>query len=431
MCGIVYSKDFRNKAVNQRVIQQFYKQKNRGKEGFGLFDRDYGNIIKATGEAKILKWLRTKPSTEVMFHHRYPTSTKNVKNAAHPFSTRDYFDTNYILVHNGVIMNSEEVKKGHDALGIEYTSMQPNGDFNDSEALAWDIALYLEGKQEGIKCKGTIAFICTAKNKNGDKLYFGRNTNPLNMIYTKKGLHLASEGGGVPIKADTLYTFDYTKKTMTENYLVIPRNFVYTTPATPVAQGHRQGFTRNANNDYWGFNTDQYDEEEIEILRTEFGGDEEAADKVDMPESLKDTALAYSENPETQERDIKNRFNEYIKRAEGRITTAFNMVGKDLEWLEKASDDYLTENEEVDTDLEYEIKIQKAVHKCIYSDPFWDNAESIHPSWKPANPIKGADKIQPTIIGTTIPSKLTEASTFATNSVQAIIQTKLLERSAK
>ena len=90
---------------------------------------------------------RSKGSNhEVLFHHRFSTSTADVPNACHPFSTKDFFKNNYVGVHNGVIGNDDELEKQHLELGINYISRQTNGQFNDSEALIYDIARYLEGE---------------------------------------------------------------------------------------------------------------------------------------------------------------------------------------------------------------------------------------------------------------------------------------------
>jgi len=102
------------------------------------------------------------------------------------------------------------MKIKHESLGIKYYSVQPDGSFNDSEALLWEVALYLEGKQDEVEARGRIAFICLAVGKGNKhpKLYFGRNTNPLNMHLDDKHLSLSSEGKGEPIRDNTLYSFN-------------------------------------------------------------------------------------------------------------------------------------------------------------------------------------------------------------------------------
>lgn len=223
MCGIVYAHDFKGHPVNNGILNVFDAQRKRGTQGFGLFDGQYGNIIKSTTEDKILNWLCKYESSLILFHHRYPTSTENTKNTAHPFTTKKYFgDNEYILVHNGHITNSWGLRNDHEELGIEYQSVQEKK-FNDSEALLWDVALYLEGKQEGLKTVGGVAFICLKLVKGKlDKMYFGRNTNPLKLLRTKQGILLSSEGYGELIESDTLYTWNYKLKRLTTKRLEIP-----------------------------------------------------------------------------------------------------------------------------------------------------------------------------------------------------------------
>lgn len=157
-------------------------------------------------------------------HHRFPTSTINVKRAAHPFTTKDYFgDTQYILVHNGHITNSDKLFEKHQELGIQYQSWLQDNSFNDSEALLWDFALTMEGKQSGLSSYGGIAFICikTVKGKL-EKMYFGRNFNPLILKRDALGISLSSEGDGEPIDSQTLYTWNYTLRRLTKRDMNIP-----------------------------------------------------------------------------------------------------------------------------------------------------------------------------------------------------------------
>lgn len=177
-----------------------------------------------------MKWLKKYPSNSIIFHHRFPTSTENVRNACHPFSTRDKFKTNYVLVHNGHISNAHQLMEKHKQMGIEYYSVQPDGRFNDSEALLWDFALFKEGKQEKLEARGGIAFICLALHgdkRKHDRLYFGRNNNPLNVYHDPEvGITIASEGHGELIEADKLYEFNTVNGKLTSSELEIPSYYV-------------------------------------------------------------------------------------------------------------------------------------------------------------------------------------------------------------
>ncbi len=231
MCGIVYSQSFTGKPVNKTIIERYVAQRSRGSDGFGFFVPDSNRLSHNPRETRMFRDLRRqKKATEILFHHRFPTSTANVRNACHPFSTKDYFKHNYVLVHNGVLWNENRLKVEHEALGIEYTSQQDDGSFNDSEALAFDVARYLEGDVSEIKAQGSIAFICIQRDRTGKKtgLYFARNTgNPLVMHKTGKELTLSSEGKGELIQPDTMYRYDYATGSITKSFCEIPTSSNY------------------------------------------------------------------------------------------------------------------------------------------------------------------------------------------------------------
>lgn len=209
--------------------EQFEKQISRGVQGFGVFDGH--TIFKTPKQKKIRGWLRNnkRQSDFLMFHHRMPTSTVNVRRAAHPFSTFDYFNTEetrvkYVLIHNGHVSNSRALKKAHEELGITYSSTLDDGTFNDSESLLWDVALTLEGKQDNLKAYGGIAFVC-AKVVDDEitHLYFGKNAGrPLNLYREKDGILLSSEGIGDSIADHQLYTYNYKLNRLTKKYFRIP-----------------------------------------------------------------------------------------------------------------------------------------------------------------------------------------------------------------
>jgi predicted glutamine amidotransferase len=245
--------NFSGNPVNNDLLQQYDKQKHRGTQGFGIFDGQELNMVHEANENQILKWLVKYDSNLLLMHHRFPTSTINVKRAAHPFSTKDYFNKSkrkkdqvqYILVHNGSIRNAEELYNKHFDMDIDYYSVLQDQTFNDSEALLWDFALYAEGKQKELTAKGGIAFICLKLEAGKlSKMYFARNySSPLKMIRTKEGISLASElEGGENIDTDTLYTWNYKLKRLTTKKLEIPTPYTttvytgnYTAPSYPAS----------------------------------------------------------------------------------------------------------------------------------------------------------------------------------------------------
>lgn len=234
-------------------MRQFCEQRHRGTEGFGVFDRTKTRLVRATKEKKMLGWLKNHESTSLMFHHRFPTSTRNRKSACHPFSTQNHFDSNYVLIHNGHVSNSRSLRLAHEKLGIEYHSWdQTEGKFNDSEALLWDVALYLEGKQDKLEAYGGIAFVCLEIPKDKrkpTKLHFARNTNPLNLLIEEQTIMLSSEGDGASAKPNTLYSLNYKTLKLEEKELKVPTtdpNYVappYTPPTYSYGNyGGRQTF---------------------------------------------------------------------------------------------------------------------------------------------------------------------------------------------
>lgn len=182
--------------------------------------------------------MKKKENDEVLFHHRYATSTINIRNACHPFSTKDRFDYQYVGVHNGVVQNDKKLREEHQKLGIEYVSTQPNGTFNDSEALIYDLARYFEGEVDHLEASGSIAFIMVKRDYSGKplQLLFGRNDgNPLVMKKTQYSLTLSSLGEGDSIPVNTLHIFDYETKEIRTRPFNIPRwsynsyNYPYST----------------------------------------------------------------------------------------------------------------------------------------------------------------------------------------------------------
>lgn len=212
------------------MIKRFKQQESRGTDGFGYFVPFVNRLVHNTKQHKILRQLKRDNPTEVLFHHRYPTATGNTRNSCHPFSTKDYFKTNYVFVHNGTLDNKLALYTQHKKLGIEYVSYEPDtGKFNDSEALMWDFALTIEGKQPEMKATGDIAFVCiaqTPKGRKAKKIYWGRNyARPLVVDTTSNILTIASESlssNAVTCAVDTLYWYDYQEESFGEKPFKIP-----------------------------------------------------------------------------------------------------------------------------------------------------------------------------------------------------------------
>lgn len=244
MCGIVYSKSFNGRSVVPTIVERYKAQRHRGTNGFGFFLPASNRLTHNVKEGRILSLLKHREDeSEVLFHHRFPTSTANVRNACHPFSTKDVFENNYVVVHNGVLRNESELKKKHDTQGIGYVSLQDNGRYNDSEALAYDVAQYLEGFKDTIDATGSIAFIAIKRDKAGKPvtLFFARNSSsPLKMKRTRFSLTLSSEGEGELVDTNTLYSMSYDTLEITKRPCVIGTG--WTSYNSGYTGGHGTGY---------------------------------------------------------------------------------------------------------------------------------------------------------------------------------------------
>ena len=209
MCRIIYAKNLKdNQPVNNLVKVLYQNQKDRGQQGFGFVGLS-GKLIgtyRATDEKGILKYLNEHQYDEIMFHHRFPTSTQNTIKGTHPFVI-GLDDKRYYFVHNGIIQNADELKERHSRRGIVYSSEEGTG-FNDSEALAWEFCLWLKDKQEKVEALGSVAFVCLEVDKRtnrAQKLYFYRNDAvPLKIYKDETLLLLASEGNYPLVTEDWL-----------------------------------------------------------------------------------------------------------------------------------------------------------------------------------------------------------------------------------
>jgi hypothetical protein len=244
MCGIIYART-KKKGGNAAsiAIQKYHEQSHRGKSGFGFVAVKDGKVISVqrdTGEEGILKKLKPIVADEIIFHHRIPTSTPNFEETAHPIQVNiPESDFTYYLIHNGIIENAWSMKEYHNALGVEYTTVitkkyiaKATGNeydyemFNDSEALAVDIALFAEGIVKKITAKGDAAFLCYKIRKSDStvvSLYYGRNYgNPLTAQSTKNTQVFASEGGDMSIQPDKLFCYDYASDSVEITDLIFP-----------------------------------------------------------------------------------------------------------------------------------------------------------------------------------------------------------------
>lgn len=235
MCGIVYVKRLDGKYACKMVSKRYHNQKKRGQQGFGFVSLKNGEIQKYARreeEKDIIRILDLEFSDEILFHHRLPTSTANVREAAHPIKvSHPMLKYDYFVVHNGIIHNDTELKKEHEVLGFEYNTeltttiksrtqeiIAQSSEWNDSEALAIEMAIAIESGLDKIGTRGPIACICLQTKKNSTKatrLFFGRNFgNPLRAKFDETYISLTSEGDGELVEVDKLFSFDYRTLTV-------------------------------------------------------------------------------------------------------------------------------------------------------------------------------------------------------------------------
>jgi len=267
MCGIIFvrstSKD--KKIVNETALDIFENQRKRGTEGFGIVkifaDKTF-KVDRATEGYKFMWDIHQDPVEMIMVHHRIPTSTPNLTGQTHPmFVSNGSLKYDYLIIHNGMINNDDELKKEHEALGFVYqTEMKENWNgvikFNDSEALATELARYIEGQEKKYRTIGGAAFIVLQIDKKKQKVlrvYFGRHgSSPLKMAKTRGMIMLASENIGDDIKEDIMYSFELDEKMeLTKKNIVIEKEKEDDVRTTPYNQYNQKtfGFSGTSAND--------------------------------------------------------------------------------------------------------------------------------------------------------------------------------------
>lgn len=227
MCGIIHvKKTNRSESAKKLVLKRFDKQKSRGTQGFGYVEIKNGVVIAETRtqtETEIRKKLEKSTADEILFHHRYPTSTPNIVESTHPIKvSHESLQYDYYVVHNGMISNDDTLRDAHILQGFEYTTdikkqwiakgnVYETMLWNDSESVSIDIAQAIETGKD-MTSKGSIAIIALQYDKKTQKaiaLYYGHNSgNPLKVENDKNFFALSSETGK-DTKIDTLYRYDY------------------------------------------------------------------------------------------------------------------------------------------------------------------------------------------------------------------------------
>jgi predicted glutamine amidotransferase len=223
MCGLIYVKRKDKRPAYKSVLKRYRAQKGRGTEGYGYVAVENDKVIRykrADNEKEIIDHLVKETASEILFHHRSPTGSPNVEELAHPIQVENaMLEHQYYVAHNGVIRNDSKLKGEHEALGFQYNTEIVRGftaaysgknystgiSWNDSEAIAIETALALDGKQNKINAKGAAAVI-GLKTKNGhvvDRFFYRNNLNPLKYHEDRVMIALTSAGKGNFVK--TIY----------------------------------------------------------------------------------------------------------------------------------------------------------------------------------------------------------------------------------
>lgn len=243
MCGIIYINRIDGLDPRKMLDKRYEAQRARGYEGFGFVALKQGIVTgyeRAESEVEISAKLAVQVADEVLFHHRYPTSTPNYAHCAHPIKVSNKalrFD--YYVVHNGIVWNDDKIRPSHIEAGYLYTTdvikqvrsrdtvLTEEVQWNDSETLAIELARDLDTIQAGVeKLSGSIAFIALQVDKETGRavnLFFGRNEGSPLVIDHQEGVYVSitSEGKGKTIPSHTLYTLEYgTGKISEKEYSV-------------------------------------------------------------------------------------------------------------------------------------------------------------------------------------------------------------------
>lgn len=250
MCGIVaIRREGKSKKVSKMIIKRYHNQRSRGNEGFGFVSVENGHVkayTRSQTEEDIITELKKSDTHDIMFHHRYPTSTPNFAPASHPIKvSHKSLKYDYFMVHNGVIWNDKALKAEHEKLGFKYNTeiekvYQCQGKvlsiekcFNDSEALAIALAISIDQEGKGIDAIGSIAFVMYQVKKNSTKVvrqFYGRNYgSPLLVEHAKDFTAITSAGSGTVVPTNILFWHDYEtgRDDMREFIVGSEREYVY------------------------------------------------------------------------------------------------------------------------------------------------------------------------------------------------------------
>lgn len=241
MCGLIFGLNKKGKPVKNSVWKRYKQQKSRGQNGFGFAIINQNNlqaVHRHTDEKGIHPLLTNTTAPAILFHHRLPTSTPNIIESAHPIEINlPELKYRYLVAHNGIITNADELHTQHKKENITYKTeiikqliasinTYQSIMFNDSEAGAIELARAIENPTaDRVKIDGAAAFIALQLEKETDKivavLFCRNNSNPLIYNDNKDLFTITSEGSGEMISPHILYSLNLITLGITTRKLTI------------------------------------------------------------------------------------------------------------------------------------------------------------------------------------------------------------------
>lgn len=391
MCGIVYIKRKDGRPAYKSVLKRYRKQSGRGQEGFGyvaIKDDKVVSYKRTTTEKEIVDLMVKEDAPEILFHHRFPTSTPNLEESAHPILVENQKLTHqYFVAHNGVIRNHDDLHKEHVAMGLKYTTEIISGflsistgkyyrgniiKYNDSESLAIEIALALDGQKNKISTEGSAAVIGiqTIGDKVTNRFFFRNSGNPLSyqedatMVSIsslghgadveegKNVFRLKSEGGFEPILGSLEPPLAWKIPTYTQTPSRFWNNktnsFEDLKPALPPKREHM------------GFVPPYPDEDELDYLKFTLGSDKQNSMR-SLEEILRDIDKIQHNIPFSKIMRTEDLWSEWY-----RIDDLKSDLSKEIERLDNLVDDGMVES--ADAFIEKERMETKMTKLQAYAD---------------------------------------------------------------
>ena len=249
MCGLVWVKRKDGHPAYKAVLKRYRSQQGRGQNGFGYIAIQNNKVVsyqRAATEHEIVKLLEKEKASEIMFHHRFPTSTPNIEEAAHPLLVEnEKLHFRYFILHNGVIRNTKELRENHYKLGFQYkteimkgfTALTTRKNYmseliwNDSESLAIETALALEGMKPTIDTFGPAAVMgvqATAEGQVISRFFFRNDGHPLMVQDDKHMFSVTSLGAGRNLPSNLVQSLldDYKHEHYGDKPILVPRTYV-------------------------------------------------------------------------------------------------------------------------------------------------------------------------------------------------------------